>query len=157
MSMNDVFTLLDAEEVKWSPELGRLILIYSDIEDILNHTLDDVANASALRDKRTTKKLKLLANICEDNLKQHNYIDAKKLLKKIETLRNFRNLVCHNPISFSISGNHKKEIHLSLKIYSKHKVAMLTFVTLQRKVEVAQECRSRLKDLWKTLSEMNLS
>ena len=151
--MNDADVDFEKESEKWSPLIGKFILIFGEIEhsiqDVISHHLEGsifvVNDLSTHLDKRIDLFDRILRQRCVDECVRSN---LSSVVKSIKELRVVRNLLSHNGLSLSLEEDSAGDFRLVQFEVSSHKDKTgIGLSELENMLQELEHCRKLLSQL----------
>lgn len=157
--MNDAEMDFEKESEKWSPLIGKYILVFGDIErsihDVISYhlreSLIDVKDISLTLEKKIDLFDRILREKCvDDRLSKKLSLVVKLISKLIQT----RHLLAHNGLSLSLEEGLSGDFRLvQFEIVSHKNKAGINLKELSAKLKELEQCRILILELLLPLYE----
>lgn len=145
--MKDLFEILHVEEERWAPLIGRLILIHTNIEDILKSLSKDHYEMHCMSKDEWTRLKCLFLSRGELLLSADQVDNIREVIKRMENVRELRNLICHNPVSLSTKYDRNGKLIITLQISSSRKNVSITYSSFSKRVSEARVVYAELNNI----------
>ena len=143
----------DVESEKWSPLIGKFILIFGDIERtiqyvIFNHLIGSFITENDLS-AHFEKKIDLFERILRKRYAEDRLSNKLSLVvDSIRKLKTTRNLLAHNGLSLSFKEDSSGEFRLvQFEVISHKENAGINLKDLGDKLKELEHCRTLLSEL----------